>query len=253
MALFTYLSVFNDEWKEGGIPAHQQFWCVKAPIMIVFYFGDVLLTALVHFKVITDRPAENGGTHWTAEAIKNGYYVLLVCTCMLVVSILMQVYFGVNDKEYLVDEAEHNYFEAFTDSFLAYIPQFLKSLFYCGGDTVTLAKKRIKLKKDRRLSDDEHNLLTPNNDDDDFGSSQSFFRYSMRSDFDHKLRDDDDHRSSGHFNFNALPLEPLSISNINYRDHISMPPPPRTDRTLRRKDESTQELTTRNSHFTPHD
>ncbi|KAI9468913.1 MAG: organic solute transporter Ostalpha-domain-containing protein [Benjaminiella poitrasii] len=177
MALFTYLSVYNSEWKEGRIRAHGMFWCVKGPIMVIFYCGDILLAILSYFNIIRDRPAGTpGGTYWTAAAIKNGYYVLIICVCMVAVAILMQIYFGVDAKEYEqrpTDEYE-DYFEALADGFLAYIPQFLKKVFLCGGDTVSLAKKRYKLNQEkkktarRRLSEDD--LL--NNDPDSHSLSK---------------------------------------------------------------------------------
>ncbi|KAI7905750.1 organic solute transporter Ostalpha-domain-containing protein [Cokeromyces recurvatus] len=164
MALFTYLSVYNDEWKEGQIRAHGMFWCVKGPIMVIFYFGDILLAILSYFNIIKDKPAGTpGGTYWTAAAIKNGYYVLIICVCMTAVAILMQIYFGVDAKEYEHNLDEDGYFEALKDGFLAYIPQFLMKVFRCGEETVVLAKKRHRLnKKDKRRLQrtSEDNLLT---------------------------------------------------------------------------------------------
>ncbi|KAI8370821.1 hypothetical protein EDC96DRAFT_552392 [Choanephora cucurbitarum] len=210
MALFSYLSVFEAEWKEGDIKAHQMFWCVKAPIMVIFYFGDILLAVLSYFEVIQDISySTTSGTYWTAAAIKNGYYVLLICTTMAVVSVLMQLYFGVSDADYEQGEPDCNYFEALWDGFLAYIPQFILSVFMCGGDTVTLAKKRIKLKKERRLSEDERSLLTPTETHP--ATVHDYLTQPMPSLQNTKLYEDDDTMMHGRqHNFNALPLEPLS-------------------------------------------
>ncbi|CAO0791159.1 unnamed protein product [Mucor circinelloides] len=232
MALFTYLSVYNSEWKEGNIRAHGMFWCVKGPIMVIFYFGDILLAILGYFDVIKDKPASTpGGTYWTAAAIKNGYYVLIICVCMAIVAMLMQIYFGLDAKEYQTEEPEFGYFEALSDGFLAYIPQFIKNVFMCGGDTVVLAKKRIKLRKERRLSDDEHNLLSPTDRDLETAtaleSATSIHEYLAQpapSLQNNKLYDEDTryHQQPYHHNFNALPLEPLGIkSNSTLQEQIN--------------------------------
>lgn len=168
--LFTYLAVYNDEWKHGRIRAHGMFWCVKLPIMIIFYFGDLLLAALSHFDLIHDEaPKHSGGTFWPAAAIKNGYYVLLICAVMAIVALLMDRFFGLDPQEYILDDEEATswraYILAFVDGYLSFVPEFFKNVFLCGGDTVLLAKKRMHLRKKqqhaRRLSDDEHHLLTP--------------------------------------------------------------------------------------------
>jgi hypothetical protein len=258
MALFTYISVYEDEWKEAKCKVHGMFWSVKAPIMVIFYFGDILLSILSYFNVITDRtPAHSGGTHWSAEAIKNGYYVLIICSTMVVVSILMQIYFGLDAKEYSIEEPKDGYFEAFTDGFLAYIPQFLKNVFMCGGDTVVLAKKRIQLRKDRHLSDDQYNLLNPDTDAD----AEIAREYLNQKDTDSKLYDED---TRHHHNFNALPLEPLTSlvqkndnkeeSSTFYKEEtITAPAPPLQSRVVNHNDEISQFNTTRGSHFNPHD
>lgn len=171
-ALFTYLAVFNEEWHHGHIKAHGMFWCVKGPIMVIFYFGDILLSALSFFNVITDSPAKHsGGTYWPAAAIKNGYYVLLICAVMIVVAIMMDYFFGLDAKEYAFEEDDLSsgwaeYLAAFADAFLAFIPQFFRNLLLCGGDTLVLARKRMRLRKERRLSEEERNLLMPDNDID---------------------------------------------------------------------------------------
>ncbi|KAI9312078.1 organic solute transporter Ostalpha-domain-containing protein [Dichotomocladium elegans] len=166
--LFTYLAIFNDEWNDGRIRAHGMFWCVKLPIMFIFYFGDLLLAGLSHLGVIKDEaPSNAGGTFWPAEAIKNGYYVLLICAVMALVAILMQRYFGLDPQDYAFDDGDaatwSAYIYAFVDAFLGFVPEFFRNVFLCGGDTVTLAKKRVLLRKrqNRRRSEDERHLLTP--------------------------------------------------------------------------------------------
>jgi hypothetical protein len=262
------------------------FWCVKAPIMFIFYCGDCLLALLGYMKVIKDKPASSpGGTFWSAEAIKNGYYVLIICCCMTVVAILMQIYFGLDAKEYQTEEPELNYFEAISDGFLAYIPQFLKNVFNCGGDTVVLAKKRIRLRKERRLSDDEHNLLSPQ-DDVVAHSGSSIHEYLSQpapSLQNSKLYDEDSRYKQQYHNFNALPLEPLStraisnpfddanrvetatsartssltteVDNLQVNSpHISLPPARVQSRSLNHNDEITlQSFSSGTNHFTPHE
>lgn len=216
MALFTYLSVFNKEWKEGNIRAHGMFWCVKAPIMVIFYFGDILLAVLGYFGVIKDKPATTStGTFWPSAAIKNGYYVLIICVCMAVVAILMQIYFGLDAKEYQTEEPEFSYFEALSDGFLAYIPQFIKNVFMCGGDTVVLAKKRMKLRKGRRLSEDELNLISKNKDVENNPSNiHEYLTQPLPSLQSNKY----EHERTHKHNFNALPLEPLGGNNTTSTD-----------------------------------
>lgn len=273
MALFTYLSVFDNEWKHGNIRAHGMFWCVKAPIMVIFYFGDILLAILKYFDVIKDKlPSSPSGTLWHAAAIKNGYYVLIICSCMCVVSMLMQVYFGLDEKEYQTEIPEYTYFGALSDSFLAYIPQFIKNVFMCGGDTVVLAKKRIKLKKDRHPSDDERDLLGANQDMDNNTNSYEYLTHSSQILQDNKYDQDLGYYKQQH-NFNALPLEPLgthaksttelersgSTGEVDELAVVSpqypqVPAPPMQSRAINRNDEvSLESLNSRSNHFTPHD
>lgn len=158
-ALFTYLAVYNNEWKLGSIKAHGMFWCVKGPIMIIFYFGNILLAALVAFHVIKDIPAANGGTDWPAAAIKNGYYSIVVCFVMCVDSMLMMKFYGMDDEDYFDHKGEHlNFFFAINDAFLAFIPQFIRNLMSCGSSTVRLAKKRQEMKMRRKLAGDESTM-----------------------------------------------------------------------------------------------
>lgn len=279
-ALFTYLSVYNNEWKQGQIRAHGMFWCVKGPIMVIFYFGDILLAALQYLGLIKDKaPATPSGTFWPAAAIKNGYYVLIICSCMTVVSILMQIYFGLDAKDYKQEDPEMNYFEALADGFLAYIPQFIKNVFNCGGDTVVLAKKRIKLRKERRLSDDERDLLS---NAASHAGTVEYLSQPLPSLQQQHDQEDRYHQYQPH-NFNALPLEPLGggptspiigkeennekkqraeevdeLQVISYPQIPAplpqMPAPPMQSRTINRNDEiSLESLNQGSSHFTPHD
>ncbi|EIE80869.1 hypothetical protein RO3G_05574 [Rhizopus delemar RA 99-880] len=287
MALFTYLSVFDKEWKDGNIRAHGMFWCVKGPIMIIFYCGDILLAILSYFNVIQDKPPGSpSGTYWTTEAIKNGYYVLIICVTMTVVAVLMQIYFGLDAKEYQTEEPEHNYFVALVDGFLAYIPQFIRNVFMCGGDTVVLAKKRIKLRKERRLSDDEYNLLAPA---EDTTMPHEYLTQPAPSLQNSKLYDEDVRfNNRQQHNFNALSLEPLvsiieneALQTSKDKDEkqvqilkeqeekkeikkagarssslasIIIPPPPMQSRAIGRNDEvSVESVNQGPAHFTPHD
>jgi Organic solute transporter Ostalpha len=155
-ALFTYLAVYHNEWKLGNIQAHGLFWCVKGPIMIIFYFGTILLTALTTFHVIKDVPPANGGTFWPAAAIKNGYEAIIVCFVMAIDAVMMMKYYGMDEEDYFDHKDEHlNFFMAFVDAFLAFIPQFILSLMTCGQSTVRLAKKRQELKLRRKMAGDE--------------------------------------------------------------------------------------------------
>ncbi|KAI8384633.1 organic solute transporter Ostalpha-domain-containing protein [Radiomyces spectabilis] len=287
MALFTYLSVFDDEWKDGRIRAHGMFWCVKGPIMVIFYFGDVLLSVLSYFDVIQDKlPSHGGGTYWPAAAIKNGYYVLMICATMVIVAILMQRYFGLDDSDILVEKPTHSYMAAFVDGYLAFIPQFLLSVFVCGGDTVVLAKKRMRLRKQRRLSEDEHKLLTPEDVDPEPISDmpENYAKILSRSEpaYSNKLYADYDEPPIRSRHFNALPLEPLgslpSLPSENLPAPLSpksppvrasslppdtsnaslsipaLPPPPAPmqSRTLSHNDDFTAAATSHSTHFNPH-
>ncbi|KAI8980929.1 organic solute transporter Ostalpha-domain-containing protein [Pilobolus umbonatus] len=244
MALFVYLAVFDREWKDGKIRAHGMFWCVKGPIMVIFYFGDLLLALLSKIGIIVDRPPRiPGGTYWTAAAIKNGYYVLIICVCMAVVAVLMQFYFGLDAKEYKMEEADHDYWDALIDSFLSYIPQFLKNVFMCGGDTVILAKKRIHLQKHRRLSDDERNLLAETEMPNET-STPEYLTQPLNSFQNNKLYEEDS-RHQKMYNFNALPLEPLGTFStekerypfaINDHSSVSIPAIPMKTSQINRTD-----------------
>lgn len=268
MALFTYLSVYNNEWKEGNIRAHGMFWCVKGPIMVIFYFGDILLAALKYFNVIKDQePTTPGGLFWTAAAIKNGYYVLIICLCMAVVAKLMQYYFGLDAIEEQTEVPDYNYFEAFADAFLAYIPQFVKNVFNCGGDTVVLAKKRIKLRKERRLSDDMHSLLSPERDLERSNSNSSIHEYlahpppSLQNNHNHNnqmqsimplehiYNKDDEKKASSYQNSPTT-----RTGEVDELGVVQQPQPPMQSRSFGRNEQvSLQSMNQHSSHFTPHD
>ncbi|CAM0137873.1 unnamed protein product [Umbelopsis sp. WA50703] len=158
-ALFTHLAIYANEWKMGNIKAHGMFWCVKGPIMIIFYFGNILLSALVYFNVIKDVPAANGGTDWPAAAVKNGYYSIVVCFVMMLDALFMMKYYGMDEEDYFDHKNQHmNFFVATGDAFLAFIPQFFRNLVTCGQSTVRLAKKRQELKLRRQHDGDEDTM-----------------------------------------------------------------------------------------------
>lgn len=155
-ALFTYLAVFHPEFKRGHIPAHGMFWCVKGPIMIIFYVGEILLSILVTAHVIkgTDGSESQDGLAWSPQAVKFGVYVLLVCFVMTVVSILMLKYFGIHSTRHrLLDDNldldpsnKLSPWSAFVDSLLAFVPEFFRNVFCCGVDSYRLARKRVELR-----------------------------------------------------------------------------------------------------------
>ncbi|KAI9498573.1 organic solute transporter Ostalpha-domain-containing protein [Zychaea mexicana] len=261
MAMFTYLSVFNEEWHHGRIRAHAMFWCVKAPIMIIFYCGDILLAGLGHFGVIQDsRPQHSGGTFWPADAVKNGYYVLIICAVMSLVAIFMERYYGLDPEEYARYEEDCTwsaYMHAFADGYLAFIPDFFRNVFSCGGDTVVLAKKRMDLRQNhkRRLSEDERHLLQPSDmetaqpleDEENVYAALGQRRISM----------DDDDEDDGRLNASSVPLKRLGISSSAKSDDpiptISMPPAPRKSRMINHNDPVAVVSTTGSSHFQPHE
>jgi hypothetical protein len=159
-ALFTYLAVFKPEYERGHIPAHGMFWCVKGPIMIIFYVGEILLSILVTAGVIkgTDGTASHDGTAWSAQAVKFGIYVLLVCLVMTVASSLMLKYFGVHSTKHRLLEdttdisGSHklSVWWAFVDSLLSFIPEFFRNVLCCGLDSLKLARKRAEMRGRRQ-------------------------------------------------------------------------------------------------------
>ncbi|CAO3690363.1 unnamed protein product [Rhizopus stolonifer] len=152
-ALFTYLDIYGEEWKRGSIRAHGMFWCVKGPIMVLFYFGEILLTFLTTIKVIKGKESVDGGNFWPVDAIKNAIYVTLICFVMLVVSGMMARFFSPQDN---IDAAissgemkKPNALAAFSDAYIVYIPEFFYKTLCCGADSYRLMKKRKQLKKKR--------------------------------------------------------------------------------------------------------
>jgi hypothetical protein len=152
-ALFTYLDVYHREWLRGKVKAHGMFWCVKGPIMVNFYFGDILLSILTTTGVITG--STSGSIEWPADAVKNGIDVIIICAVMMVDSFLMFRFFGPADN---IQSAGKNgqvnkmtAWKAFVDGYLAYIPEFIHATLCCGVDSYRLAKKRRALKKKKKL------------------------------------------------------------------------------------------------------
>ncbi|SAM05042.1 hypothetical protein [Absidia glauca] len=173
-ALFTYLAVYKDEWKRARISAHGFFWCVKGPIMINFYIGSLLLSGLAYEGVIhgTDGSHSSDGLAWSAEAVRNGLEVIIDCVVMTVFMGLMTIYFGPKDsidrgianqthvqhnEHYYNDESDLKRFEklsfgaAFFDAYINYIPEFLINVFTCGKDSTRLAKKRARMRQEKKL------------------------------------------------------------------------------------------------------
>ncbi|CAO3637826.1 unnamed protein product [Cunninghamella blakesleeana] len=186
-ALFTYLAVFSNEFKRGKIPSHGMFWSIKLPIVIIFYIGEILLSILevVHVIKGTDGSHSSDGIPWTADQVKSGIYVIVVCVAMLLASILMVKYFNLdestsspsenyNDKDeeiedYLEDDDQQQHqhkgginstysssnslspkklspWVAIVDAYLFYIPELIKNILCCGVDSYRLARKRVELR-----------------------------------------------------------------------------------------------------------
>ncbi|CAO3677157.1 unnamed protein product [Rhizopus stolonifer] len=156
-ALFTYLDIYNEEWKRGLIRAHGMFWCVKGPIMVIFYFGEILLTFLTTLNIIKGTDGTHGSVAWPADAVKNGIYVIIICFVMFLVSCMMARFFSPKDN---IEAAlrtgnmkKLNPLAAFADAYIIYIPEFLYKTLCCGADSYRLMRKRRQLKK-RRAQDD---------------------------------------------------------------------------------------------------
>ncbi|ORY01771.1 hypothetical protein K493DRAFT_255344 [Basidiobolus meristosporus CBS 931.73] len=169
-ALFTYLAVFHEEWKRGKIHAHGMFWCVKGPIMFIFYIGDILLTALTTAGVIkgTDGTNSSDSIAWPAAAVKNGLYVIIICVVMAFIIILMAKYYGPQDvvakhENGQLDTVRMTPSKALIDGYVTYIPEFLYGVLCCGVDSCRLARKRVELrsrKKQEMNSGGNTHLLT---------------------------------------------------------------------------------------------
>lgn len=154
-ALFIYLAVFDKEWKRGKISAHGMFWCVKGPIMFIFYFGDILLTILETVHVIkgTDGTHSSDGLAWPAEAVKNGLEVIIICAVMTVATLLMTKYFGPQDavtKHHEEDVPRMTGWMALVDGYLSYLPEFFYNVLCCGVGSYKLARKRIEMRARRK-------------------------------------------------------------------------------------------------------
>ncbi|KAI8096463.1 organic solute transporter Ostalpha-domain-containing protein [Halteromyces radiatus] len=182
-ALFTYLAVFSDQWKAGDIHAHGMFWCVKGPIMAIFYLGELLLSGLVYADVIKGTDGTHSSDHlpWTADEVKSGIYVIVICVTMCIAMLLMLRYFNVDRRmaraspddnvghyQQLGGQLTPNKLSpwmAFVDAYLIYIPEFLRNVLCCGVDSFRLARKRIELRARKKraggLADaGEHMLAT---------------------------------------------------------------------------------------------
>ena len=162
-ALFTYLDVFHREWVRGKVKAHGMFWCVKGPIMVNFYFAEILLSILTTAGVI--KGSNTGSIEWPADAVKNGIKVIIICAVMMIDSFMIFRFFGPSDNIANAGKAgqtqKMSAWKAFVDGYLAYIPEFLRTFFCCGVDSYRLAKKRRELKKRNKNGD-----ISPNENSD---------------------------------------------------------------------------------------
>ncbi|CAO3695938.1 unnamed protein product [Rhizopus stolonifer] len=203
-ALFTYLDVFHSEWQRGKIRAHGMFWCVKGPIMVIFYFGEILLTILTTVGVIKGTDGSHGSIAWSADAVKNGLYVIIVCVCMMVVSCMMAKFFSPADNIEAAmasgEKKQKGMFGAFIDGYVAYIPEFLYKMICCGVDSVKLAKKRKALKKRKTLGDES----MPVTNDTNGLLRDDYMDYRMQE-VNHESQPSAD---SGSFRTNGLPQYP---------------------------------------------
>lgn len=165
-ALFTYLDVFHREWVRGKVKAHGMFWCVKGPIMVNFYFGEILLSILSTAGVIKGTDGTNGSIPWSVEAVKNGIYIIIICSVMMFDSFLMYRFFGPGDNiKNALDSGQTTQkmspWRAFVDGYLAYIPEFIHSFLCCGFDSYKLMKKRRALRKKKKQQQEALNSNKP--------------------------------------------------------------------------------------------
>ncbi|ORX52854.1 hypothetical protein DM01DRAFT_1323326 [Hesseltinella vesiculosa] len=163
-ALFTYLAVYHPEWKRIKISAHGMFWCVKGPIMINFYIGTILLDGLAYDNIIhgTDGSNSSDGLAWSTEAVKHGLEVIIDCVVMTIFMGLMTKYFGPQDSIRRANENDTQIIgepfqkrtssQAFLDAYVLYIPEFIRNVITCGRDSRALAKKRARMKQQKRES-----------------------------------------------------------------------------------------------------
>lgn len=154
-ALFTYLDVFHREWIRGKVKAHGMFWCVKGPIMINFYFGEILLSILATEGIIKGTDGTNGSIAWSVDAVKNGISVIIICIVMMIDSFMMLRFFGPADNIQSAARTgqvkKMSAWGAFVDGYLAYIPEFIHTILCCGFDSYKLMKKRKALRKKKKL------------------------------------------------------------------------------------------------------
>lgn len=153
------------------------FWSIKLPIVIIFYIGEILLSILkiVHVIKGTDGTHSSDNLPWTADDVKSGIYVIVVCVSMLLASILMMKYFNVDQQQRnpLDEKDEEQYIDndgdddiqdttgtsssnlapqklspwvAIFDAYLFYIPEFFRNVLCCGVDSYRLARKRVELR-----------------------------------------------------------------------------------------------------------
>lgn len=153
-ALLTYLDVFHHEWVRGNVKAHGMFWCVKGPIMINFYFGEILLSILSTVGIIKGTDGTHGSIAWSADAVKNGISVIIVCVVMMFDSFMMLWFFGPTDNIQNAAKTgqskKMSAWGAFVDGYLAYIPEFIYTFLCCGFDSYKLMKKRKALKNKKK-------------------------------------------------------------------------------------------------------
>ncbi|CAO3594255.1 unnamed protein product [Absidia cylindrospora] len=174
-ALFTYLAVYKQEWKRAQAREHGKFWAIKGPIMVNFYIGTLLLGGLSYAGVIhgTDGTQSSDGLAWSSEAVENGLEVIIECVVMTVSMGLMTVYFnpndsierGLNSQAALIAHGEFYYNDndiggshqklsfgaAFYDAYINYIPEFFLNVFHCGKDSSELAKKRARMRREKKI------------------------------------------------------------------------------------------------------
>ncbi|KAG2197159.1 hypothetical protein INT47_009466 [Mucor saturninus] len=155
-ALFTYLDVFHREWLRGHVKAHGMFWCVKGPIMINFYFGEILLSILSTKGVIKGTDGSHGSIAWSVDAVKNGISTIIICVVMMVDSFMMLRFFGPADNIQSAAKTgqtkKMSAWGAFVDGYLAYIPEFIHTFLCCGFDSYRLMKKRRALRKKKKMA-----------------------------------------------------------------------------------------------------
>ncbi|KAI9487330.1 MAG: organic solute transporter Ostalpha-domain-containing protein [Benjaminiella poitrasii] len=231
-ALFTYLDVFHREWKRGRVPAHGMFWCVKGPIMIIFYIGEMLLTILTTCNVIKGTDGTHGSIAWPADAVKNGLYVIIICVVMTIDSFMMLRFFGPKDN--IANAArtgqvkKMSYSRAFVDGYLAYIPEFLYNVLCCGVDSYRLMRKRRALKKRKQNQDQDQQQLTDPNGANSPNDYLLDHRMSVQNEpSGYKMEEFGSHQQPSTV---ASPHYPTANNDHYYSSESSMTPPPMPSR-----------------------